>query len=111
MKSECNRLEPVSRARCCLESFCFAPNLHCVNRAASAGPLSVIELPAKSRYWQHQSSCLLYGGRADAELHGNYSCLSQDLRRPEPQRFNIELSDLDISKEDLVEVFGHRFKA
>ena len=31
---------------------------------------------------------------------------SQDLHGPKPQRFDVELSDLEFAEEDLVEVFG-----
>ena len=46
-----------------------------------------------------------------ADRHGNYSCSSQDLDRPKPQRFDVELSDLNIAEKDLIEVFGHHLKA
>jgi len=52
-----------------------------------------------------------YERQPEANRHANYSCSSQDLDRPKPERFNVELSDLDISEEDLVEVLGHQFKA
>ena len=40
-----------------------------------------------------------------------YSCSSQDLHRPKPQCFDVELSDLNIAEEDFIEVFGHQLKA
>jgi hypothetical protein len=38
-------------------------------------------------------------------------CLSQNLYRPKPQRFNVELSDLDLAEEDPVEVLDDQLKA
>jgi hypothetical protein len=35
---------------------------------------------------------------------------SQNLHRPKPQRFNVEFSNLEVAKEDLVEVFGNQLK-
>lgn len=37
--------------------------------------------------------------------------LSQNLYRPKPQRFNVELSDLDLAEEDPVEVLDDQLKA
>jgi hypothetical protein len=36
---------------------------------------------------------------------------SQGLQRPKPEEFGFELSNLYITKEDLVEVFCNKFKA
>jgi hypothetical protein len=65
----------------------------------------------KCRYRQHQSSRLPYERQPEAERHGNYSCSSQDLHRSKPEGFCVELSNLYITKEDLVEVFCNKFKA
>jgi hypothetical protein len=47
----------------------------------------------------------------EAECYSDGSSSSQDLHRPKPELFNVELPNLYITKEDLVEVFCNKFKA